>query len=277
MRKAAEAEAKRTGIRLIFEAGQYDGDVSTQISDIKDLTAHRASAIIIAPSISASIVPALQQAKKAGITVIAVDTSVGPPNVADSFVATDNFKGGLEEGEWAKSVMADKKPVVALLEGTRDSSVNTDRLDGFLKGMGMGKAAASADLITNGDQIKALDVMQNALVANPDINLVWTINEPAAFGAFTAIKKAGLVGKVEIVTMDGSCNGVRGLAAGEFGADVLQFPAKMAQVAIDEAIDAAHGKEIPAHVDTGEPLVTLHPQSGVDSIPPAQALRECWD
>ncbi len=276
MRKAAEAEAKRTGVHLIFEAGKYDGDVSTQISDIEDLTTHGASGIIIAPSVSASVVPALQQAKKAGITVIAVDTAVGPPNVADSFVATDNFKGGLEDGEWAKSVMAGKKPVVALLEGTPASSVNTERLGGFLKGMGMSKTAAAVDLITNGDQTKALDAMQNALVAHPDINLLWTINEPAAFGAYTAIKNAGLSGKIEIVTMDGSCHGVQGVADGELGADVLQFPAKMAEVAIEEAIDAAHGKKIPARVDTGEPLVTLHPQTGVASIPPTQALHDCW-
>jgi fructose transport system substrate-binding protein len=276
MQKAAEAEAKRTGVHLIFEAGKYDGDVSTQISDIEDLTTHGANAIIIAPSVSASVAPALRSAKKAGITVIAVDTAVEPADVADSFVATDNFKGGTEEGEWAKAAMGGKKPVVALLEGTPASSVNTERLGGFLKGMGMTKGDAAVDLITNGDQTKALDAMQNTLAAHPNINLVWTINEPAAFGAYTAIKNAGLAGKVQIVTMDGSCHGVQGAADGEFGADVLQFPAKMAQISIQEAIGAAHGKKIPARVDTGEPLVTLHPQSGVASIPPQQARYECW-
>jgi len=276
MQNAAQAEAKRTGVRLIFEAGKYDGDVSTQISDIEDLTTHGANAIIIAPSVSASVAPALRAAKKAGITVIAVDTAVEPADVADSFVATDNFKGGVEEGQWAKAATGGKKPVVALLEGTPASSVNTERLGGFLKGMGMNKSEAAVDLITNGDQTKALDAMQNTLAAHPDINLVWTINEPAAFGAYTAIKNAGLVGKVEIVTMDGSCHGIEGVAVGQFGADVLQFPARMAQISIREAAEAAHGKKIPARVDTGEPLVTLHPQQGVASMPPQQALHECW-
>jgi fructose transport system substrate-binding protein len=276
MQKAAQAEAKQTGIHLIYEAGKYDGDVSTQISDIEDLTTHGANAIIIAPSVSASVVPALNQAKKAVITVIAVDTAIGPPDVADSFVATDNFKGGVEEGEWAKAALAGKKPAVALLEGTPASSVNTDRLGGFLKGFGMNKNEAAVDLITNGDQTKALDAMQNTLAAHPDINVVWTINEPAAFGAYTAIKNAGLAGKIEIVTMDGSCHGIQGVADGQFGADVLQFPAKMAQIAIQEAIDAAQGKKIPARVDTGEPLVTLHAQQGVTGITPTEALHECW-
>lgn len=276
MQKAAQAEAKRTGVRLIFEAGKYDGDVSTQISDIEDLTTHGANAIIIAPSVSASVAPALRSARKAGITVIAVDTAVEPADVADSFVATDNFKGGVEEGEWAKAGIGGKKTVVALLEGTPASSVNTERLGGFLKGIGMTKSDTAVDLITNGDQTKALDAMQNTLAAHPDINLVWTINEPAAFGAYTAIKNAGLAGKVQIVTMDGSCHGIGGVADGQIGADVLQFPAKMAQISIQEAIEAAHGKKIPARVDTGEPLVTLHPQPGVASIPPSQAQHECW-
>jgi hypothetical protein len=50
----------------------------------------------------------------------------------------------------------------------------------------------------------------------------------------------------------------------------------MAQVAIQEAIDASQGKKIPARVDTGEPLTTLHPQQSVPSIPPSEALKECW-
>ena len=274
MQKAAEAEATRTGIHLIFEAGKYDGDVGTQISDIEDLMAHGASAIIIAPSVSASVAPALDRARKAGITVIAVDTAVDPASAADSFVATNNFKGGTEDGEWAKAAMGQKKPVVALLEGTPASSVNTERLGGFLKGMGMEKSQAAVDLITNGDQTKALNAMQNALVAHPNINLVWTINEPAGFGAAVALKRAGA--QALIVTMDGSCQGVGGAANGQFGADVLQFPAKMAQIGIDEAIAASQGKKIPALVDTGEPLTTLHPQAGVPSVPPSTTLKECW-
>jgi fructose transport system substrate-binding protein len=276
MHKAAEAEAQKTGVHLIFEAGKYDGDVTTQISDIEDLTTHGANAIIIVPNVSSSLATALEQAKKAGITVIAVDTAVEPASAADSFVATDNLKGGIQDGKWAKAAMGSNKPVVALLEGTPASSVNTDRMGGFLQGMGMQKSQAAVDLITNGDQTKALNAMQNALVAHPDINLVWTINEPAAFGAYTALKGAGQADKVAIVTMDGSCRGIHGVADGQFGADIMQFPAKMAQVAIQEAIDASQGKKIPARVDTGEPLVTLHPQQGVPSITPSEALKQCW-
>lgn len=72
MHKAAEAEAQKTGVHLIFEAGKYDGDVTTQISDIEDLTTHGANAIIIVPNVSSSLATALERAKKAGITVIAV-------------------------------------------------------------------------------------------------------------------------------------------------------------------------------------------------------------
>lgn len=276
MQKAAQAEAKKTGVKLIFEAGKYDGDVSTQISDIEDLTTHGANAIVIAPSVSSSVVPALRKAQKQGITVLAVDTAIGPPNIADSFIATNNFKGGEKDGEWAKAALAGKKPVVALLEGTPASSVNTQRLNGFLKGFGMKKSDAAVDLITHGDQTKALTAMQNALAAHPNINLVWTINEPAAFGAYTALKNAGMAGKVKIVTMDGSCHGVSGVTDGKFSTDVLQFPAKMAKIAIKESIAAAHGKAIPKRVDTGQPLVTKDPQKGVPSITPAVASKECW-
>lgn len=276
MQKAAVAEAKAKDVHLIFEAGKYDGDVSTQISDIEDMTTHGVKAIIIVPNVSSAVAPALARARKAGITVIAADTAVGPPDVAQSFIATDNLKGGIEDGKWAKAALHGEKPVVALLEGTPASSVNTDRMGGFLKGMGMTKSQAAIDLITHGDQTKALSAMQNALVGHPDINLVWTINEPAAFGAYTAIKSAGKAGKIRIVSMDGSCNGIKGVKNGEISADVMQFPGKMAKVAIDEAIEASQGKTIPKRVDTGQPLVTMHPQAGVPSKTPQQVMNQCW-
>jgi fructose transport system substrate-binding protein len=192
-----------------------------------------------------------------------------------SFVATDNFLAGVKNGQWAKKALAGKTPVIALLEGTPGSSVNTDRRDGFLKGFGAGRKYVVSDLITTGDQAKAQTAMENALTAHPTINLLWTINEPASLGAATAIKSHGMTGKIKSVSMDGSCRGIRAVQSGAIDTDVMQFPSKMAQLGVFYGHQAALGKSIPKRVDTGEPLITKNPY-GLPHKSIAFALSHCW-
>jgi fructose transport system substrate-binding protein len=200
MKSAAQKEAKAKGVDLTVKAGQYDGDISTQVSAVETFITRGVDAIVVVPNVSSGLGRALKRAKQQGIAVIAADTAVQPKSLSSSFVATDNLKAGTLNGQWAKKAMKGKKPVVTLLEGTPSSSVNRDRMNGFLKGFGMDKSDADVDLITHGDRAKAQNSMENALAKNPDINLVWTINEPAALGAAQAIKERGGTGQITIVS-----------------------------------------------------------------------------
>ncbi len=274
---AAKAEAAKKNVNLIVVAGKYDGDNATQISEVDDLVTRGAKTIAIIPNLSSGIVPAIKRAKAAGVKIIAVDTALDPSALADTFIATDNLKAGVLNGKWAKSAMGATKAKIVLLEGTPGSQVNTDRMQGFLTGFGSGaKQFVVADQITNGDQGKGQTAMENVLSAHPDVNLVWTVNEPAALGAATAIKARGLTGKIKVVSMDGSCRGIKGIADGAIDSDVMQFPKKMGVQAVDLAVDAAHGKAIPKTFDTGEILVTKMPQGGVPSQTVNFGLKNCW-
>src|SRR5438067_8007668 len=263
MKPVAQAEAKMLGVKLVYEAGKYDGDNATQTSQIDDLITSGAKAIVLIPNLSAGIVPAVKRATAKGIPVIALDTATDPPRAVTSFFATDNYEAGVLNGLWARKLVnaSGKKPVIALLEGTPGSEVNSDRMNGFLSGFGSNaKKYVVSDLVTNGDQAKGQTAMENALTAHPTINLVWTINEPAALGAATAVKAHGMAGKITIVSMDGGCRGIRGVRDGLINTDVMQFPRKMAKLGVDYAVKAARGQKIPALIDTGEVLVTKAPQ-----------------
>lgn len=277
MHKAAQAEAQKRNVNLIFEAGKYDGDNATQVSQIDNLITRQVKVIAVVPNLSSGIVPAVKRATNAGIKVMAIDTATEPASATDTFIATDNYKAGVLNGQWAKASMAGRAPVLALLEGTPGSSVNTDRMGGFLQGFGAKQSDAVSDLITNGEQGKGQTAMENALTKNPDINLVWTINEPAALGAAAAVQERGLQGKVTIVSMDGGCRGIKAVQSGQIATDVMQFPARMAQIAIDDAVTWVNdGKAPPKKVDTGETLVTTHPQGSVASKDPSFGLANCW-
>jgi len=275
MRPVAQSEANKLGVTLQYEAGKYDGDNATQTSQVDDCITRGAGAIVLIPELSAGIVPAVRRATAKHIAVLALDTATIPASAVTSFVATDNFLAGVKNGQWAKKAMAGKKAVFALLEGTPGSSVNTDRMGGFLKGFGASKSAAVADLLTSGDQAKSQTAMESALTAHSNINLVWTINEPAALGAATAIKSHGMAGKVKIVSMDGGCRGIKAVQSGTIDTDVMQFPSKMAQLGVFYGRQAALGKSIPKRVDTGEPLITKNPY-GLPHKSIAFALSHCW-
>ncbi len=277
MQPVAQAEASKLGVKLVYEAGKYDGDTATQISQIDDLITQGAKAIVLIPSISAGIVPAVRRATAKGITVIALDTATDPASAVTAFYATDNYEAGVLNGLWARKAFQGITPKIALLEGTPGSEVNSDRMGGFLAGFGLNaKQYVVADQITNGAQGPGQTAMENILTAHPDVNLVWTINEPAALGAATAIKAKGLTGKIKIVSMDGGCRGIRAVRDGVISTDVMQFPAIMAKLGVDYAVQAAQGKKIPALIDTGEVLVTKSPQPFVPSSPVSFGLGHCW-
>lgn len=276
MKSAAQKEAKAKGVELIVKAGKYDGDVATQIAAIETLTTRGVDALVIVPNVSSALSRVLKEAKQQGTVIIAADTALQQKSLSTSFVATNNFRAGKLNGRWARKVLEGKDPVITLLEGTPSSSVNRDRMNGFLKGFGIDKSDVAIDLVTHGARAKALKSMENALAKNPNVNLVWTINEPAAFGAARAIKEYGKTDEITLVTMDGSCRGIRAVKAGKFDADVMQFPARMATKAIDVAIKAVHGKDVPSRVDTGEVLITKNPQEGVPSKSVEWGLNHCW-
>ncbi|HXT36774.1 MAG TPA: substrate-binding domain-containing protein [Chloroflexota bacterium] len=277
MQPVAQAEASKLGVKLVYEAGKYDGDTATQISQIDDLITQGAKAIVLIPSISAGIVPAVRRATAKGITVIALDTATDPTTAVTAFYATDNYEAGVLNGLWARKAFQGITPKIALLEGTPGSEVNSDRMGGFLAGFGLNaKQDVVADQVTNGAQGPGQTAMENILTAHPDVNLVWTINEPAALGAATAIKAKGLTGKIKIVSMDGGCRGIRAVRDGIISTDVMQFPAQMAKLGVDYAVQAAQGKKIPALIDTGEILITKSVQPYVPSSTVSFGLTHCW-
>jgi len=119
--------------------------------------------------------------------------------------------------------------------------------------------------------------MENCLSKNPDINLVYTINEPAAFGAYTAIRAAGKQKKITIVSVDGGCRGVQGVVDGKIAATSQQYPLKMATMGVEAVVKfAGSGSKPSGYTDTGVTLITDKPQAGVASKDSKFGTANCW-
>jgi fructose transport system substrate-binding protein len=283
MRSAAQAEAKAKGAQLISAAGTADGDNDSQVTAVQNMIASGVKAILITPNDSKAIVPTLQQAQKKGIFVAALDTQTDGNKGVDATWATDNTKAGEQQGAYVKAALAGKTPVVALLDLQPGVSVGDQRHNGFLTGMGLKddspEIAGRQD--TNGDQGKGQTAMENLLQKNASINAVYTINEPAAIGAATAIKNAGKTDQIVVGSIDGGCAGVAAVKNGQIAGTVMQFPSKMAIAGVDAAVAFAKDGTKPTvpssgYIDTGVQLVTDKPLGGLDAKDTTWGLQNCW-
>jgi fructose transport system substrate-binding protein len=288
MKEGAAKEAAAKGAKLLTAAGKFDGDNASQATAIENMVAAGVKGILITPSDTKAIVPSIQKARDKGVEVIALDTPTDPQSAVDALFATNNFKAGVLIGQYAKAAMGGKAAKIATLDLAPGITVGVLRHNGFLSGFGAASVDDTAsDQVTSsqvvcsqdtqGDQAKGQTAMENCLQKNPSINLVYTINEPAALGAYTALKAAGKQNDVLIVSVDGGCTGVKAIQDGRIAATSQQYPLKMASEGVDAVVNfASSGQKVSGYTDTGVTLITAKPQSGVESKDVQFGLANCW-
>ncbi len=296
MKEGAQSAATQQGVELQSFAGRQDGDNESQVQAIESLISAGAAGFLITANDSKAIVPTLDRARQAGLMVIALDTQTDPADAADATFATDNFQAGLLIGQWAKSKFEaeGKQAKIAMLDlSPNRPTVDVQRDQGFMQGFGIevGDPTQIGDEsdprivghdVTEGAEEGGRTAMENLLQKDPSINLVYTINEPAAAGAYEALKAAGRERDVTIVSVDGGCPGVEAVKAGQIGATSQQYPLKMAQLGVEALAKFAQDGTKPAatagkdFVDTGVTLVTDQPQPGVESKDTTFGAENCW-
>jgi fructose transport system substrate-binding protein len=296
MKEGAAAKAEELGITLKSYAGKIDGDTESQVQAVETCIADGAKGILIAASDTSGIVPTVKMARDAGLLVIALDTPLSPIDAADATFATDNFKAGELIGKWAAASMGDgiADARIAFLDlNPSQPSVDVLRDQGFMVGFGLDAKDVNVigdeddprivgHDVTNGNEEGGRTAMENLLQKDPTINVVHTINEPAAAGAYEALKAVGREGDVLIVSVDGGCPGVKNVADGVIGATSQQYPLLMASKGIEAIAQYAKDGTLPAptegkeFTDTGVTLITDKPVDGLESITTAEGLEKCW-
>ena len=303
MQKGAKEDATKNNVKLTVASGKQEGDDQGQITAIEDAIARGDKGILITP-MSDGVNSAIKKARDAKLFVIALDTPPDPADTVDITFATNNRNAGKLDGQWAAAQLDGKPAVIALLDLFSDKIVSVDynRDQGFLEGMGIDVA----DGKKNGDEAKTgkytggkggdytivcneagqgaedggRTAMEKCLAKNPNINLVYTINEPTAVGANAALKAANKTAL--IVSVDGGCAGVGSVKSGVIGATAQQYPLKMATLGMEAIAKIARGGEKPKvtegldFFDTGVALVTDKKADGVDSISSDEGAKICW-
>ena len=288
MKEGAGAAARAKGAKLLSGAGRTDGDNAGQVTAMENMIAAGAKTILITPSDSKAIIPAIKKARDKGVMIIALDSPTDPADATDALFATDNFKAGVLIGQYAKAALAGKPAKIVTLDLFPGHPVGAQRHNGFLQGFGLPSNDAKSNELAKpaevvcmadsfGDRAKGQTAMENCLQKTPDVNVVYTINEPAAAGAYNALKKAGKEKGVIIVSVDGGCEGVKNVGAGVIAATSQQYPLKMASMGVEAGIEyAKSGKKAAGYTDTGVTLIAARPVAGVESKDVKTGTDLCW-
>jgi len=301
MVEGAQKAAKDLDVQITVAAGRDQSDADGQIQAIEFAIQRGDKAILIANN-GPAVNGAIKKARDAGLLVYALDTPTDPTNLVDATFASDNFQAGVLIGKWAAASLAGKPAKIALLDLFADKVVSVDyqRDQGFLKGMGIdikdpkkngdedktgsysgGKYEIVCNQATNGAEDGGRTAMENCLSLNPDINVVYSANETSGVGAVQALKAAGIKNAL-VVSIDGSCRGVKTVADGDFGAVSQQYPSAMGKFGVEAAVNQIRNKVAPkptAGIDftnTGITLVTDKPASGIESIDAKKGTELCW-
>ena len=280
MKQGATSQAKKLGAQLVYAAGKSSSDNAGQIAAIENMTTAGVKGILITVADGKAENPAIAKARKAGVLVIALDTPTVPKTATDALFATNNFNAGILIGKYARAATKGKTVTIAMLDEHAGSSVGALRHNGFLQGFGIKSGDKQIACVGNGEGQTAPSqtAMENCLQKNPDIDVVYTINEPSAAGAWTALKNAGKSQSgVTIVSVDGGCAGVRNVKAGVIDATSQQYPLKMASLGVAAVVKYAKtGKKASGYTDTGVNLIAGKAVAGVKSKNVAYGLANCW-
>jgi ribose transport system substrate-binding protein len=240
------------GDRLVTLDAQFNS--LKQKNDISDLLQQQPAAFFINPVNWEGIKGSLIEARRRKVPVIVVDAPVSDPDLVLCQVASDN----LEAGRLACQALAKANPkarVVVL--GYSVNKACIDRVAGFKE-----EAAKHPDLRildtqnVTGTTEAARPVMRDMLGRFPEMNAVFPINDPGALGCISAIESAGKLGQVQVVTVDGSREGVAAIQAGKLLSTSAQFPKEIGRVAAEKAYESLAGQTVEKEVKIPVKLIT---------------------
>ena len=288
MKEGAQEAAKANGVKLLTGAGKNDADNAGQVTAMENMIAAGARVILLTVNDSKAIVPTIRKARSRGVVVIALDSPADPVSATDALFATDNYRAGTLIGRYARAALGAKPARIAMLDLFPGHPVGAQRHNGFLTGFGLSAPGRASNQLgrpaevvcmadSYGNQTRGQTAMENCLQKNPDINVVYTINEPTAAGAHTALRAVGKERDVIVVSVDGGCQGIRDVQAGAIAATAQQYPLRMAALGVAAGVAYIRNGVKPAgYTDTGVTLIAGKPLAGVESADVKTGLELCF-
>ena len=253
--QGATDAAKEEGVELITVGPAFQGDLSGQLEVFENLVSHGIKAIGIAPVDSAGMSPAVNEAMKFGVSIIAIDTAVSGAEVT-SFVATDNLAVAKVQGSVAATLVNDGDPVI-YVTGNQAQSTGQERRDGFMSAFKAARPNSKILVVpTEWNSIQAQEGVEAMLNSHNDVKMIVNAWDGGTMGSKAALENLGYrAGDVKLVGFDGASDAIAAMDKGWVHADTAQMLYQMGYQGIKAAAASARGESVSPRIDTGFFLV----------------------
>jgi ribose transport system substrate-binding protein len=255
----AQQAADELGVELLWDGTVNEKDTEGQIKIIQGLIVKQVDGICLAPIDRAALIRSVKQAKAAGIPTVVFDSGLDDDSVIVSYVATDNYKGGVMAAQQLAKSLGEEGNVI-LLRYRAGSESTEQREAGFLETLA--KDYPKIKVLSENQRVgsdadearRTAESLLNDL--GSQVSGVFTVCEPNNKGMLKALENKKLVGKVKFVGFDSDPRFVEALREHQMDGLVLQDPVRMGYLSVKTMIDHLDGKPVEKRISTGEHLAT---------------------
>jgi ribose transport system substrate-binding protein len=256
---ALQAAKELGNVDVHWKGPLLENNREEQINVVQDFIAQDVDGIVLAPLDSRALVASVVDAKDAGIPTVIFDSGLADESVIVSYVATDNYRGGVLAAQEIGKRLGGKGNVI-LLRYNVGSESTEQRERGFLETL---KKEFPDIVILSDDQYSGTTVIEAQNKALQLLNQfgdrldgIFAVCEPDTTGVLGALEQEGLAGKVTFVGFDPSPQLVDALAAGQIKGLVLQDPVAMGYLSVKTIVAHLQGEPVERRIPTGEAIAT---------------------
>ena len=265
MAKGIAEGGTESSVAIFQQAAQSDQDAETQLNLCNTMLERNPKALIAAAINSSNLLPCMSSANQAGIPVVDLDANLDPAITAKAGVkiafriGSDNTHAGAQAADFmAQHLGASATGPVLVIEGLPGNVTGQMRANGFKDELA--KVAPGlkvvASLPGDWDANKAANVTNDTMQRNPNLVAIFACNDTMALGAVESVFAAGKGGKVAVVGVDGTIDGVKSIKAGRLTASVAQLPYLEGIEAVANVKKVIAGETVPAVVHVPTLVVT---------------------
>ena len=252
----AEAAATEYNVALSIIGPDTEEDYETQNRMVADAVAAGAEAIVFSAIDYENNASAIDEAARAGVKIVAIDSSVASDMVS-TYIGTDNYAAG-QMAARAALERVEGELTVGIVNYDISSANGQEREHGavdLLQESGRAEVAAVINTLAEAGQAK--EDTEAMLAEHPEINVLLAFNEPTSVGAAEAVSALGLSESVFLVGFDSNVVTVDGLQEGSVDALVVQNPYAMGYLGVESAYKllAGQGDSLDKTVDTSTQVV----------------------
>ena len=254
--RGALKAGEEAGVEIFWNGPDREGDREKQIQIIEDFITQKVSGIVLAPNDSKALVPIVERIALKGIPCVIIDSAIDTDKYV-SFVATDNYQGGVIAARRMAEIL-DGKGKVIVVKYAPGSASTTKRENGFIEtieeefaGIEIVDAKYGMDTVET-----SLQATEDLLTKNAEVDGLFACNESTSVGALRALQSQGRAGEVKMIGFDAGNLLIEGVKSGDIDSLVVQNPTKMGYEGVKTLIAKLEGREVARRIDTGVKLIT---------------------